>query len=794
MVVVALLAGCPAAPPTPDASSPVGCVEDRDCGPDGLFFCDTRQGECRPACRRSADCGARPAEFALEACAGPLGCACDQGTCVTALCSVDADCGAQLACRNGSCVTPPGVEVVSRCSISPEVVVVKPGAEVRFSVLAWDGAGAPVVVPGGATWSAVGTTLTGTGVGNSQRFTAGVTPGAAPEPAVEARFGNVSCQARALVVPAATDAELAISVFDSRTGRPLSGAQVLLTTPAGDVIAQQGDDTVQTDVRGFAHPAFAADAGAVSVSVFHADYTYVTWANVDGARSLSLALDRNPLDRFGGFAGTLREPPATSNLKLGRVGLSATGELSSLDPLAPPARTTRTDVRIGSAFERIGAPIDSAEFLALADTGLKSHLSAVGQSGTCADEAKVLAGACATRTAWALAGDLPLYDYPFDLVVDWEPLDARPLFERSGGFDAFTSSVVRDVEFPLAPTPRTDAGTPDLSGEAGLVPLSLPFTQTPLAFQFEARLPPFAEPSTRYVAGVGAVRVPGRGLVPLGLGVKLPGGDDTVLFRMAPGHHGLEALEYLLFVERVSRFDLLEGRAGTVLVGRTPRLPFEQVGGPPVALAATQFLALPSGVRVDFAARSVAVPAVAGATAVRVRFTDALGSRWDVTATPGARVVLPVVPGVLRDRLFARGSVAQGARAAISVEARRTAGSFADYAGRDDTQADREFDRLEAFSFFERPAPSISFVDPANIRRGGTVRLAWTGFSPPREGHARVSFSGGTGCSTELVDGTELRLPSSCSGAAVTITAELVQPDGAPLVPPVSSSVTVALE
>lgn len=795
-VLLLWLTGCPTPTPTPDASTP-GCTDDESCGPAGLFFCDFASDQCRPACRATADCANRPAEFALEACAGPLGCVCDQGTCVTALCSTDTDCGAQQACRNGSCVAPPTAGVVSRCSISPDAVVTRPGAQLTFSVLAWDAAGAPVVVPAGATWRALGTSLTGAGTGNQQIFTAGTTPGTALEAAVEARFGAVTCEARALIVPAGGADEVAVSVFDSRTGRPVPGAQVLLTTPAGDVIVQGGDDSAPTDARGFAHPAFAADGGSYSVSVFHPDYSYVTYAHVDGdARSFSIPLDRNPLDRFGGFAGTLSDPPPSANLKLGRVGLSAMGELTSIDPLAPPARTTPTDVIIGSAFEQRGAPVDAAEFLGFGDTLFKSHLSTLGQSGTCPDEARVLAGACATRSAWAIAGDVPLHDYPVDLVVDWEPLDARPLFQRFAGFDRFSSSVVRDLEFPLAPTPLTDGGTPDLSGETGLVPLTLPFSQTPLAFQFEAPLPALAAP-TRYVAGIGAVMVPGRGLVPLGLGVasaSAPGA--TVLFRMAPGHHGLEGLPYLLFVERVSHFDLLEGRVGSALVGRANRLSFEPVGRPPVMLDASEFLPVPTDVRVDFAARKVVVPPMPGATAVRVRFTDALGARWDVTAPPNAIAALPLPPGALRDRLFVRGDVTQGARAAISIEAVRIGAGepFSRWLTRDDTQADRAFDRLTAFSFFERPAPQLSFVAPMSIARGGSVRLAWVGFSPPRDGHARVSFSGGTGCATALTDGTELQLPASCTGDAVTITAELMLPDGVtPLAPPVSASVTVPL-
>ena len=135
----------PSVPSCDPALENCGCVADVDCGDPTLFFCDTLAQFCRPTCTTSLGCNTRPVP--LAECAGPLGCWCDVRTCVTAQCSDDSQCGG-LACRNGACVTPP--TDAARCTVTPELAVLIPGAHVRFHVLASDAHGEPVVIPGGA--------------------------------------------------------------------------------------------------------------------------------------------------------------------------------------------------------------------------------------------------------------------------------------------------------------------------------------------------------------------------------------------------------------------------------------------------------------------------------------------------------------------------------------------------------------------------------------------------------------------------------------------------------------------
>src|SRR4051794_9988853 len=74
-------------------SAQTACVVDTDCPDPTLFVCSSNSFKCEPSCHVASDCGAdHRGAFPLAYCAGPLGCQCDQGECVKALCSADPDC------------------------------------------------------------------------------------------------------------------------------------------------------------------------------------------------------------------------------------------------------------------------------------------------------------------------------------------------------------------------------------------------------------------------------------------------------------------------------------------------------------------------------------------------------------------------------------------------------------------------------------------------------------------------------------------------------------------------------
>src|SRR5687768_5500239 len=101
------LLSCPSKPEGPGGTADAGsgdCLDDVDCADPNLFFCNQTTLKCEASCRSKNDCTASVrGQFALDYCAGGLGCQCDEGRCVSSLCSSDADSAGQ-ACRNGQCV------------------------------------------------------------------------------------------------------------------------------------------------------------------------------------------------------------------------------------------------------------------------------------------------------------------------------------------------------------------------------------------------------------------------------------------------------------------------------------------------------------------------------------------------------------------------------------------------------------------------------------------------------------------------------------------------------------------
>lgn len=732
------------------------------------------------------------------------------------MCSVDADCGA-LACRDGACVTPPGPSLVSRCIITPEVAVLRPGGSARFWVLAWDPTGQPVVVSGGAAWSALGTALTGSGQGNDVELQAGAA-GSPLSPAVEARFADVRCEARALVLADPPAGRFGVSVVDALTGRPIAGAKVLLSRADGSVIDQAGEATLDTDATGLALPASLTGLEPVSVSVFHPDFSYLTLANLHAPSGiLSLALQRNPFEHFGGIAGVMSAPRDEKPVVLGRAALSRSDDLESLDPAAPPVNTTTLDVNSGWIDLR-GTPVSTETIIrAGALTEAPVRFSSLGQAGTCAlngapDEAKVAAGRCGTRAAWALAASLDLGGVPFDLVDAGFPVDVVPFLRRLDS-RSFFSTVQRDVAFDLRPTPRGADGGLELSGTEGFTPLTVPFGQVPLGFAFGVQAPVAAGLDAQRTLAVGAALVPGRGVVPLGFSGWNRGNDSELVVRMAPAHHGLEGAPYALFVQR----ELGEWRGVSTLVSHQARLHFDELYERGIDLRDQRFLPVPTSARLNLGAGPVdglpgrscqLAPVATGATLARVRLTDAQATRWDTLVDPREPTFTwPEVPGALRDCLYATSNRVVGPQSRLTVELLSLEGEagatmdFATATRRDNLAGDRALERLTAFSRFEAPAPRLRFRTPAGpLARDGRVEVLVEG--PPSLSSAWVLFTFTTGSATcvesrpaDLRYGVQQPLLARCTGSPLTVTAELVGADRVtPLEPPVRAAETFEVQ
>lgn len=835
-------------PPLGDSPS-TPCTVDQDCPNPELFFCNTVTSLCAPACRTQEDCGAaKRGQYALPECdSNPLGCQCDMGKCVVSLCSRDADCQEPLVCRDGRCGAPPPVSKAASCQVVPDFVIGRQGTQVRFDVTVSDAAGKPVVLAEGSTWTAVGEAVTGSGYGTSATFTLAA-PAEGAE-AVEARVGDATCRALVTVLAPEVEAgKVRVLVTDELSGRPLEGAVVVAADAEGGITGSDG-----TDAGGVA---LVPATGVVSLTAFHEDYGYLTLAHYDaasGSRDLSLPLRRNPLEIYGGVKGTFTHLPVIPNIHLGFAGLSAPGLGLELAPEQRMGPWDTVSVDLGGATREL--LLSSSMYLALPSNPVQAEYTAPGVAGVCdarlegvsdAEQA-IRSGTCGTRTAWALAGDVPLTEVPpslFGPTLDVTQVLAQsiPLLRR------FQSSVVRDVQFRLLPTPGADTGSPDFSDTLHFPRVDHDFQQLPLSFQFAVRVPALPRYRGVFLDGtfiLGTANVPGQGMVPLGLGLAVnvnPADPNTdvqaglpapglVSVRMAPTHHGLEGGSYRLVVIATANANLTDASAGEVssaLVLPVERLTFDPKGSSPFTFS-SGFLPVPDGARYNFDAgpyralegrqfRFLTDPGLGSATLVRAVFSQRSGRRWTVLldparATTGVR--LPVPPAPFEDRTYF-GDLT-GARSLLTVQA------LAAYKGdgtglrpvglaeADNTNLERLWDFTRAWSSLDYRRPEVSWLVPGadglSVPRESRVRVRTTGFrvgsGPLDDGFVQLSFTGGTGCEGQTVRSdedvsqgrgeVEFKLPPGCFGAGVVLTATLMDPSGAPVRPSVSSTRTLLI-
>lgn len=861
------LIGAACGPPetTPDGGTDGGpvdetCVDDTDCPDPDLFFCNTTTSTCQPACRAKADCTAEVrGEFALTECEGNLGCQCDEGACVAALCSADADCGGKV-CRNGACVDAPAAATAQSCQITPDYAFVKAGETAQFWVSFWDASNNPVVLKDGITWTAVGDRVNNvTGAGDSATVT-GNTPGAVAD-AVQVSAGGATCVAKVVTLDATVpNGEIRVTTVNELTGRPVTGGHILVSNAAdGTEVDLQPMDASGTTLLNL--PA----SGNVTVSAFHTDYGYMTVANYAqaGSRDLLIALRRNQADQYGGYKGTFTDAPQTSNVHAGLAGMSIAGSVVDLSVTQLLGHTVPTDVKIGSAIEEQDVPLPAGAYLGFSDTNIKTDISAQGLAGVCTSalsgvanvEQAIANGECGTRTAWALAGDVPLGDLPIDAFaggldnINFGSVLSRiiPIFKR------FNSSIVRDVQFRLQDTPGVATGDPNFSDTSFFTDANHDFDQIPLGFSFAVDVPTLPQFKGDYADGVillGGADVKGRGVVPLGLGAgvntattgsnslvdqqaELPK-EGLVLMRMAPTHHGIEGAQYAivgLAVSLQSVNDASAGLAVSALLERVAdnKLAFDPSGSSPLQLEGT-FPNYPENGKYNFtddpqpglAARTfkfVSGQDLSSMSVVRVQFSDLADHRWLVVtdpATAAAGVVIPKPPMTYADRTFYTGSTT-GERSPLLVQAIRLADggsavNFNQFVQFNGTNMDRLGDFMVAFSAIDFGRPEISWETPSagamtpTIAPGSTIVLNVSGFkvgtTAADDGVVKITFNGGTGCTEQTIStdasmgAGELshQLPAACTGANVEMTATLFNNQGTAIAPGVSNSITVNIQ
>jgi hypothetical protein len=296
---------------------------------------------------------------------------------------------------------------------------------------------------------------------------------------------------------------------------------------------------------------------------------------------------------------------------------------------------------------------------------------------------------------------------------------------------------------------------------------------------------------------------------------------------MAPTHHGLEGSAYRLIVLATSNAALSDtsmGAASSALVEPLASLSFDPRGSAPVQISGG-FLPIPDGARYNFIAvpyrglegrqfRFLTDPGLSGATLLRIVFTNRVGHRWTVLLEPGratSGVRLPVPPVPFEDRTYFGDLI--GTRSLLLLQAISAhmpeSGSGLDpvvLAEADDVSLERLGDFTRAWSALDYRRPELTWLTPdsdgLSVPRESTVRVRTTGFrvgsGPTDDGYVQLSFTGSPLCEGQTVRGdvdtsqghgeVELKLPPGCAGLSLIMSATLVDPSGAPLRPPVSST------
>jgi hypothetical protein len=702
---------------------------------------------------------------------------------------------------------------------------------IRFDVLATDAAGEPLVPASGITWTASSEAVTGGGTGTSATFTLSA-PSEAAE-AVEARVGSTVCRARVTVLPAGVPpGRVRIIVTDELTGRQLPGAVVAVSDAQGNITAVS-----ETDAQGVA---WVPATKVVSLSVFHDAYGYLTLAHYDtdsGTRDVWLPLRKTPLDPHGGARGTFVNLPPSENILLGFSGMSSPDMDFAQLTRQTYGRSTPVSVNILGKPQSLN--LSQGTYVSLSSTVLKSEYAAPGVAGLCdaglagilAPEDAIRTGTCGTRASWALAGEIPLTTV---LSKDFDPKNPSWLsgLQDFNILRGFHSSVVRDVGFRLIPSHnRRDTTHYSQTNHD--------FQQMPLRFQFSVLVPtPPAYNKIRFntLVGLGTADVAGRGMTVLGAGVapipEAPQATTPLRVHMAPTHHGLEGSPYKLFVIATStdlENDYVADSASSTLIAPLEDLPTDFHTRRPMALPGG-FLPIPDHGIFNFLPtpqeglqgrefRFITDPGLDDATLVNVTFRRTDHRRWTVLIDPRHALTgirLPLPPGSFHDRT--RNS--EDSRANVRVQAiamRRADGSKLDLRplveAEEGTLA-RLSDFIVAFSEHSRKRPGLNWIVPPNQDEDGIIPsidhdtvliISITNFhvnkDPADDGRVRLSFQGGTGCSDQqLVEKVEtnlaqaeayFRIPASCRGTRVQMTATLVDSNNVPLDPPVFRPIVV---
>lgn len=614
------------------------CGEARGCGAGALCF----EGCCHAACASAPDCEDAPG-------CGDFGCVCEEGACIPTSCSASTECEPEEQCVGGVCHPVEEVEIAS-CRLFPPWGTLRPGAELSYAIEAFDADGQRIVPTPSFRLEVSDPHLASVA---AARLVGGEGEGPVE---VIARVGAVTCTAEAESLGELSGNRARLLVVDALSRLPVEGARIQFETGGGPILGS-------TDERGVA--SWGLDdlpPPPWTVSIFHETYRYVTLFDVS-TRDILVPVSPNPdAPLAAGFSGRfesdLFEP---SRLNFGLAGASIPGNLIDLDVFMLVGPIENVEIDIGGARS---ADLSAGLVFGLGNTWFKERYRVEALPGACEDREATQEGRCGHRTAWGLAGGIPLEELPLEAIESEETVEAgRLLAELLPNIRRLRSAVVPSLD--LEPLPRA-AGEPDW---AALPTLDLVASKR-LSLRTDVRLPSLPEKHVDGVLGLVGARVVHEGLVPLGLtGALVKEGTREIVdpvrgrrgvldLRFAPLHGGIEGSDYVIFVLAVDLEGLsggkdchLEDRSGCTpisgLLSSARSLPW----GTEIDLAREGFLGFADEARFDPAARRLEVgPRVEGATLLRLELVSE-GRGWEAFF-PAERdaIVLPL-PANAPDRL-----------------------------------------------------------------------------------------------------------------------------------------------
>ena len=265
-------------PTTPDAGLAT-CSTLAECtGNGGKQVC--LNSVCVNTCSSSAEC---------QTAATP-GFVCEEAVCLSPACGNDSQCASGQSCLDGACKTAASASQVATCVVTPSPGDVRAASTLQLKVILQDADGKPVHLAAGISWAAdVNGTIDGAGL---------FTGSAAGDSTVTATAGTRTCTSVVHVYAAPAATALRVTVINTHTKEPVSGAKVLLAN-AGSTTA-----TASTGADGTA--AFATPGAApYDVHVFAVGYSYTSFVQTGATDLLVPLAPYVPVPQRSGFVSHL---------------------------------------------------------------------------------------------------------------------------------------------------------------------------------------------------------------------------------------------------------------------------------------------------------------------------------------------------------------------------------------------------------------------------------------------------------------------------------------------------------